>query len=252
MSAVDLVDDAFWPLLVADARAWGADPRDVALVLMSESALDPEAVNPAQRDKNGNPVGGRPNLPAGDIAKACIGLNQLCVGVPENRALLEGMDPGDYQKLPASTQWSAGAGKYFDALLAKHPEAAKDPVALYWLNYKPSTYHANAPDDFPIGPDPNNQLLVLPGESIVTPAGLRHFMDRNLGSARWKAVLAAIDAAENERPLPQGAPTAPTKPAPVKPAATPAGATSDALPIVALAALAFFGVRALRGRKGKA
>jgi hypothetical protein len=221
MSAVALVDDAFWPLLVADAHRWGADPRVVAQVMMSESGLDPSAWNRA-----------------GDA----IGLNQLA---PVNHHLFAPLTREEYHALSASEQWKAGASKFFDAELTAHPEAGHDVAALYWLNYKPGTYVKGASEDFDIGPDAGNPLLMIDG--TVTPASLRAFATRDQRSPRWKSVLAAIAAAESSAPTMPSFPVAPTAPH-GSTLVEPAGVTSDAVPFVLAAGLGFLAWRALRRR----
>lgn len=239
MSLVDGVDDPFWPMLVADARAWGVDPRVVAQVMFSESSLFPQAVNPHAKGDGTNP-----SKPLGE---SCLGINQLC---PVNHHLFAPLDAAGYWGASASEQWRAGAGKFFDAQLRAHPEA-KDVASLYWLNYKPATYEAHAADDYEIGVDAGNPLWTPENASshMVTPAGMRAFATRDAGSARWKACLAAIDAAEG------GALSIPDAPAPALVPPMPSAprvlaASSDAGPFLALAVFGFFAARAMLRRKG--
>lgn len=233
MTAVKGVDDPFWPALVADAQRWGADPRDVAAVLFSESGLKPHIRN----------------------ADGCLGLNQLC---PVNHHLFAPLTPDEYLALEASEQWAQGAGKFFDAQLdphrGAHPQANTSARDIYWVNYKPNTFKLGAPDDYEIGPDPKNLPLILPADkatSMVRPAGLLALIARAQRSdpAKWTTVLAAIAAAEQGAPLAQNGPPAPPR--------IPSGAAHveeaglGAGPVFAFCFLGFIAARALARRRGR-
>ncbi len=190
--------DPFWDLLVADARAWGMNPRDLALVMMAESTVNPSALN----DNGG-----------------AAGLNQL--SNPKNYAPLT---RDAYLALDASAQWNLAVQKFFDAVITSHPSVKEGGARdLYWLNWAPATYKPNTPDDAVIvrpgvnygtTQDPmmgewmirDNQGFILPadkGAPVVRPAGLTAFLVKQSsgGNApRWQEVLTAIDLAEKGVP----------------------------------------------------
>lgn len=225
--SVSKIDDAFWPALVTDARAWGVDPRDLAAVMFAESGLNPRAVNP-------DPEGG------------AVGINQLFRSNWKKFLFDRGMSVEEYSALPASEQWKRVAGPFFRGVIESHPDvrgAAPENRArdLYWLNYKPATYVPNAPEDHPIGKDSANSALQLPGDPIVRPAGLRAFLEKQQrqGGPRWAGILAAIDAVEGGGgpvPLPPG--VAQNRPVPRR---VPAGVESEGISlgtILAVSAMA--------------
>ncbi len=126
--------DPFWDLLVADARAWGMNPRDLALVMMAESTVNPSALN----DNGG-----------------AAGLNQL--SNPKNYAPLT---RDAYLALDASAQWNLAVQKFFDAVITSHPSVKEGGARdLYWLNWAPATYKPNTPDD---------AVIVRPGVNYGT------------------------------------------------------------------------------------
>jgi hypothetical protein len=177
------VDAAFWPSLVSHARALGADPRDWAAVLFSESSIRPDAQNPG----------------------GAVGINQFMpFHFGPGRTVLD-QTPESYGALPASAQLEYVA-RFWGGMLRAHPEVARSARALYWLNYKPATYIADAPDDFVITPPPRGgeaAVLYEPDGSIQAK-GLDRFLRARQAEepARWANVLVAITAAEAGMPLP--------------------------------------------------
>lgn len=136
--------DSFWQTLWAVCAELGAQPEDLAVILYSESGIDPRAKNPKTS----------PTLP-----RACVGINQFCPGPgtfaayvlgwnltqwkaltdEEKVAQLEG-----YMALSAEDQLAGPVRRHF----ADKPHAAMTSARdLYWLNYAPSRYVAGAPDD---------------------------------------------------------------------------------------------------------
>jgi len=189
------VGDPFWDLLVRDARAWGVDPREVAFVMMAESGVDPGALN------------FNPKKPEAGAA----GMNQIT-----NFDNFAPLTRDAYLALDAASQWNLAVWKYFNGQIKAHPGVIEGGARdLYWINFVPATYKANAPDDYiyvePSGHYGNltgqqiidgNLGLVLPSDSanpVLRPAGLTAFMVRQSSgknASRWAEVLGAIGAAE--------------------------------------------------------
>lgn len=140
MPLVPSVDDAFWPLFVADVRAMGKDPFAVAEFILAESDFIPSAIHWQKTDKDGKP------LP--EPLAVAVGLNQLT-----NASGMFNPWSQDAAKafaaLPASQQWVQKSYAFLKGIWAAHPSAvsARD---LYWLNFLPATYVPNASDDYVI------------------------------------------------------------------------------------------------------
>ncbi len=239
MTSVEFVDDAFWPLLVRDARAMGVDPRTIAAVMLSESGLKPSSINWEMRK---NPITAQLER----VRPLAIGINQISWSNWKKYGL-EG-DPLAYTRLTASEQWLSVAGPFFAGVTKAHP-LAQTSRDLYWLNYKPATYVFDARDDYPIGPDAGNSVLYMPGESTVTPAGLSRFLMKaqtsKEGAPRWAKILAAIAEAEALGGVASMPPLGPIRPA----GAPVAMASASAGPVILACLIGFVGLQALKRRR---
>lgn len=200
------------------------NPRDVAMVMMAESRVDPGALNPDG---------------------VASGMNQI--RNPKNYAPLT---QAAYLALPAIEQWDLAVQPYFDGQIRSHPGiqagGARD---LYWLNFLPATYRANTPENaIIVEPDGtygelaghtiinSNPVFVLPADKanpVIRPAGLTAFLTKSISggnAARWSEVLASIDAAEKGTGIVWNGPaTRPGSPASPFASVAPAGASTSML-----------------------
>lgn len=108
--------------LVALAQSMGADPLDLAKLMLSESGLQPTAYN----------QGG-----------GAAGINQL---MPMNYGYFAPLSLSQYLGLTAEQQLPY-AGAYFKNVMANHSLKSISGRDLYWLNYLPATFVAFATDD---------------------------------------------------------------------------------------------------------
>jgi hypothetical protein len=140
-------------------------------LMLAESGMNPRAVN----------------------SIGCAGLNQMC-----GRNIPNGMTGQQYAQLSASEQLGH-AISYWSNQIRQHPAAAKGGARdLYWLNFLPASYVANAPNDHVIavsqpeeswvdangnphrlsGVVSQNKGFVLPGEDVIRLQGLVNALDR--------------------------------------------------------------------------
>lgn len=145
MTPVAGLDDGFYAKLLQGAAAIGVHPISMALVMAGESSLYPSII----------------------AANGAVGLNMF---MPEQLAnVTGGMAAEDYAALPASSQLDY-VFRFWSPIVRANPGArlggARD---LYWLNFLPGTYVADAPDDHLIVP--SKELTDL-GWSAARQAGV--------------------------------------------------------------------------------
>jgi len=225
------LDDPFFPRLIdLETRGVVKNAEEALNLMASESGLDSSIIN----------------------SIGCAGLNQMCSGT------LQGWFKGDgttdyaslakqFAALPASGQLDAIEGLWtFRAKNANITRAsARD---LYWLNFLPATFTANAPDAALLVPstklpggdaqgegilkanpglrerDDVNGLPIdgQPGKWVIRAAGLQRLLDAAATTKVYKDALVRLEAARSTAPIGPPAPLpAPTPSVPDNPPPTP-------------------------------
>ena len=178
VSRVAGVDDAFWDLLVSDAKDLPGvpDPLDLAALMFPESGINPTAKNVS---------------PDGTIN--AIGINQLA---SINWKAYGITDPAAYLALSASAQWAHVVRPFFAAELRSHPEAAKSLRDLYWLNFEPAKYVPGAPDSYVIDPHYAGPGLADADGAVRAGSLLRFALAaQKEAPARWASIVKAVNDA---------------------------------------------------------
>lgn len=195
LPSVDGIDAPAWAKLVTNARALGADPRDWAAVMLSESGFRPTTAN---HNANGSVV--------------AAGINQLStvgrdgfVGTPGST--FEGVtgqaptpeNVASYLALPASKQLDFVA-KAWAPQYKKFPELAAGGVRdLYWINFLPNSYRQGVPDSFVIPqakPFAKGNPGLADGDGNVRAGNFLRAIDTAISKNpdRWNSILANIEA----------------------------------------------------------
>lgn len=118
-SPPDYFDTGWANVLVAGAQSIGADPYDVAGLLIGESSFDPTAQN----------------------AQGCVGLNQICP-VSQGVFTNAGYSVSDYLALPVSQQLQVGVFPYWQQQMQNNGASTVSGAELYLINWLPSYYHS--------------------------------------------------------------------------------------------------------------
>lgn len=117
--------DATWQsVFVAGCEAIGANPYDVAGLLMNESGFNPSAVN----------------------SISCVGLNQMC---PGSQNFTSDYTVSQYTALTVSEQLPY-VFEFWQNWLSQYGLLTISARDLYWLNFLPATYVPNSPDSYVI------------------------------------------------------------------------------------------------------
>lgn len=118
-------DDGWATVFVQGCQSIGANPYDVAGLIIGESGWNPAAAN---------------SVP-------CYGLNQIC---PPSAGTYSGQyTAAQYQALPVSKQLPF-AFKYWQGVMQSHGLTTISGRDLYWLNWVPALYVPNSPDSYVI------------------------------------------------------------------------------------------------------
>jgi hypothetical protein len=113
-SPPDYFDTGWASVFVAGCESIGADPLDVAGLLINESSFDPEATN----------------------SISCRGLNQEC---PGSQNFLGDMTPEQYSQLTVSGQLPY-VFAYWRSWMDKYGLGSISAAELYQLNFLPATF----------------------------------------------------------------------------------------------------------------
>lgn len=185
MIPISNIDSAFWPKLVQGAQAMGASPISLALVMLSESSINPKARNPSDTS----------------LPPVAVGLNQLSLPSRTFQGVVgDNVDPDAFLTWPASVQLDY-ALKYFRGVYSAHPGALQGGARdLYWLNFMPATYVAGAGDDHVITNEgwavSANPSLADP-DGVIRAGGLKRALDAaanaSYNAARWQAAVQNIN-----------------------------------------------------------
>lgn len=122
-SPPDYFDVGWASVLVAGAQSIGADPYDVAGLIIGESGFNPGA-------QGGAPCAG------GGYA---VGLNQLCP-VSQGVFTNQGYSVSDYLALPVSQQLQVGVFPYWQNVMANNGVTSVSGAELYLLNWLPAYF----------------------------------------------------------------------------------------------------------------
>jgi len=174
------LDADFPAALVQGARELGVDPVGAAALLYVESGIKPGATNPR---------GG------------AIGINQFD---PPTQVLHYGFSSvAEYAHSSACVQFQRAVMPFWRALVQQfgHGQTKFSARDLYWLNFLPATYVANAPEDHVIT---SNPAWVTPnpglarGKSYIAASDITHALNAvmNSTSPRWVSIRANVEAAE--------------------------------------------------------
>jgi hypothetical protein len=117
-------DDTWQSVFVAGCEAIGANPYDVAGLLMNESGFNPSAQN----------------------SISCVGLNQMC---PGSQDFTSDYTPAQYTALTVSQQLPY-VFEFWQNWLSQYGLLTISARDLYWLNFLPATYVPNSPDSYVI------------------------------------------------------------------------------------------------------
>jgi hypothetical protein len=153
-SPPDYFDTGWASVFVAGCESIGADPLDVAGLLLNESVFNPTSQN----------------------SIGCVGLNQICPGS-------QGIFSSDYTvdqylALPVSQQLQAGVFPFWQQMMSNAGVSTISAAELYWLNFLPATFVPNSPSSYVISQqgDPyysGNASLDVDGSGTITLGDLQ-------------------------------------------------------------------------------
>lgn len=173
--------DTFAQSLVDQSATLGANPLDILKLLISESggALQPSAWNPR-------------GFSAGQGA---VGINQLA---PVNYGYITnaGYTVDSYKQLTAEQQLPV-VFAYFQNVMRGAGLTSISGRDLYWLNFLPATYVADAPDDYVIvssssGYYTNNSGMDHGSKGYISPGDLQIMLDASMNTNIWSIVSPAV------------------------------------------------------------
>jgi len=146
-SAPDYFDTLWASVFVAGCEAIGANPYDVAGLLLNESGFNPSATNSIR----------------------CVGLNQMC---PGSQNFLSDMSVDQYTSRGVAEQLPY-VFAFWQNWLAQYNLITISAAELYWLNFLPATFVPYSPPWHVISQqgDPyysSNQSLDVTGDGQIT------------------------------------------------------------------------------------
>jgi hypothetical protein len=162
-------DDDLRALAEAGATL-GASPFDLLQIFFTESGFDPKALN----------------------SMGCVGVNQFCPGTFGKA--VPGLSQTGYRNLSAGDQLR----RYVVPFLSqKPPSAMRSARDLYWVNWRPATFLAGAPDSHvifaPASGDLGLDAGLGHGKPFVTAGDLRQFVDEHtLPSAKFHELASRL------------------------------------------------------------
>ena len=172
------IDPAFPAELLRTAARLNADPLDLANILYFESnGIHAAIVN----------------------AGGCVGINQFCP-VNQNARALPGW-PGlaAYRALSASAQLRDFVAPWWERIASQHELTSLTGRDLYWLNFTPGWFVANAPASHVITRDPSivrdNPRLSL-GKDYIAVGDIDRVLVEARQGARWDQIAAAVRDAQ--------------------------------------------------------
>lgn len=175
-SPPDYFDTGWASVFVAGCQAIGADPGDVAGLLISESGFNPSAQN----------------------SIGCVGLNQQC---PGSQNFLGDMTVDEYTQLTVSAQLPY-VFAYFQNWLTKYGLGSISGAELYQLNFLPATFQPGESSSFVISQsgDPwysSNTSLDPDGKGSITLGDLQTAITnaQNNHPDLWNYIQTQIDLA---------------------------------------------------------
>lgn len=116
-SPPDYFDTGWASVLVAGAQSIGADPYDVAGLMIGESGFNPTAQN----------------------SMGCVGLNQLCGG-SQSVFTNAGYSVSDYLSLPVSQQLQIGVFPFWQQQMQNNGASTLSGAEIYLINWLPGYY----------------------------------------------------------------------------------------------------------------
>jgi hypothetical protein len=138
-------------VFVAGCEAIGANPYDVAGLLMSESGFNPSATN----------------------SIGCVGLNQMC---PGSQNFTSDYSSDAYAQLTVSEQLPY-VFAFWENQMSQYGLITISARDLYWLNFLPATYVPNSSDSYVISQQgdayySSNSSLDTDGSGTITAGDL--------------------------------------------------------------------------------
>jgi hypothetical protein len=171
-----------WQALWTWAQTLGTTPQILGLTLFEESGMDPGASN----------------------AYGCVGLNQFCSGPNGTAGTYEA-----YVNIPKSQYLQLSMAQQLQYIgpfwQSKPASAMQSARGLFWVNFLPATYVANASPDTVVN-DPNvlgasyaalvaqQNSSISQGKSTITAGDLDNYLQSYAESPGWQLALQQIAA----------------------------------------------------------